>query len=82
MNPKDQGNLVGNQIGGNGLIGRRARAECRYLSLLDEILTEKTADPGVARLRPLIHSLVNPYGSFKLDMEKRLPLDATVAVAV
>ena len=33
-------------------------------------------------LTPLIHSHVNPYGSFELDMEKRLPLDQPVAVAV
>ena len=33
-------------------------------------------------LSPLIHSHVNPYGSFELDMEKRLPLDQPVAVAV
>ena len=26
-------------------------------------------------LTPLIHSHVNPYGSFELDMAKRLPLD-------
>ena len=33
-------------------------------------------------LTPLIHSHVNPYGSFELDMEKRLPLGQPVAVAV
>ena len=30
-------------------------------------------------LTPLIHSHVNPYGSFELDMEKRLLLDQPVA---
>ena len=29
---------------------------------------------------PLIHSHVNPYGSFELDMKKRLSLDQPVAV--
>ena len=33
-------------------------------------------------LTPLIHSHINPYGSFELDMEKRLPLDEAVGVAV
>ena len=32
-------------------------------------------------LTPLIHSHVNPYGSFELDMEKRLPLDEPVELA-
>jgi hypothetical protein len=26
-------------------------------------------------LTPLLHGHVNPYGTFELDMEKRLPLD-------
>ena len=33
-------------------------------------------------LTPLIHSHVNPYGSFELDMEKPLPLDQPEAVVV
>ena len=33
-------------------------------------------------LTPLIHGHVNPYGSFKLDMKKRLALAETVGVAV
>ncbi len=32
-------------------------------------------------LTPLIHSHVNPYGSFELDMAKRLPLDEPVELA-
>jgi hypothetical protein len=32
-------------------------------------------------LTPLIHSHVNPYGSFELDLTKRLPLDQPVADA-
>ena len=31
-------------------------------------------------LSPLIHNHVTPYGSFELDLEKRLPLDAPVAL--
>lgn len=27
-------------------------------------------------LTPLIYTHINPYGSFKLDMEERLPLEA------
>jgi hypothetical protein len=33
-------------------------------------------------LTPLIHNHVNPYGSFELDMEKRLPLDAPMELVV
>lgn len=33
-------------------------------------------------LAPLIHRHMNPYGSFELDTEKRLPLDRPTAVAV
>ena len=40
------------------------------------------AEDAFRALTPLIYSHVNPYGSFELDMEKRLPLDQTVAVAV
>ena len=31
-------------------------------------------------LTPLIHAHVTPYGSFELDMEKRLPLDRPAAL--
>ena len=42
----------------------------------------RMADEDFRALTPLIHSHVNPYGSFELDMKKRLPLDETVGVAV
>ena len=32
-------------------------------------------------LTPRIHSHVNPYGSFELDMAKRLPFDEPVELA-
>ena len=33
-------------------------------------------------LTPLIHNHVNPYGSFDLDMEKRLSLDQPAELAI
>ena len=42
----------------------------------------RMAKEDVRALTPLLHSHVNPYGSFELDMEKRLPLDQPVAMAV
>ena len=48
----------------------------------DEEWMDRMADEDLRALTPLIHSHVNPYGSFELDMEKRLPLDEPVAVAV
>ena len=33
-------------------------------------------------LSPLIHNHVNPYGSFELDMEKRLPLEQPAELVV
>ncbi len=36
---------------------------------------DRMTDEDFRALSPLIHSHVNPYGSFELDMEKRLPID-------
>ena len=42
----------------------------------------RMADEDFRAVTPLIHSHVNPYGSFELDMAKRLPLDVPVEVVV
>lgn len=44
--------------------------------------SNRMAENDLRALTPLIHSHVNPYGSFKLDMKKRLALAETVGVAV
>lgn len=44
--------------------------------------SKRMGQDDLRALTPLIHGHVNPYGSFKLDMKKRLPLDETVGVAV
>jgi TnpA family transposase len=50
--------------------------------LAEEEWMGRMAEEDFRALTPLIHNHVNPYGSFELDMEKRLPLDQPVAVAV
>ena len=42
----------------------------------------RMADEDFRALTPLINSHVNPYGTFELDMEKRLPLDVPVELVV
>jgi hypothetical protein len=44
--------------------------------LAEEEWMARMADEDFRALTPLIHSHVNPYGTFELDMKKRLPLDA------
>ena len=39
-------------------------------------------DEGFRALTPLIHSHVSTYGTFELDLEKRLPLEASVELLV
>ena len=46
--------------------------------LEDEMWMGRMAQEDFRALTPLIHNHVNPYGSFDLDMDKRLPLDRTV----
>ena len=53
--------------------------------MIQQVLSEagwmrRMAAEDFRALTPLIHSHVNPYGSFELDMEKRLSLDQPVAV--
>lgn len=48
----------------------------------DEDWMGRMAKEDFRALSPLIHSHVNPYGSFELDMAKRLPLEKEVSVAV
>ncbi len=48
--------------------------------MIQEVLAEEAwmgrmAEEDFRALTPLIHNHVNPYGSFELDMAKRLPLD-------
>ena len=50
--------------------------------LADEEWMDRMAEEDFRALTPLIHSHINPYGSFELDMAKRLPLDEPVAAAV
>ncbi len=47
--------------------------------LAEEEWMARMADEDFRALTPLIHSHVNPYGAFELDMKKRLPLDAPVS---
>jgi len=42
----------------------------------------RMAESDFRALTPLIHNHVNPYGSFDLDMENRLPFDEPVAMVV
>ena len=48
--------------------------------LADETWLDRMAEEDFRALTPLIHNHVNPYGSFKLDMAKRLPLDELAAL--
>ena len=53
--------------------------------MIQQVLSEagwmrRMAAEDFRALTPLIHSHVNPYGSFELDMDKRLSLDQPVAV--
>ena len=50
--------------------------------LAEEEWMARMAVEDFRALTPLIHSYVNPYGTFELDMKKRLPLDAAVEVLV
>ncbi len=50
--------------------------------LAEEEWMARMADEDFRALTPLIHSHVNPYGTFELDMRKRLPLDAPVELLV
>ncbi len=50
--------------------------------LAEEEWMARMADEDFRALTPLIHSHVNPYGTFELDMKKRLPLDAPVELLV
>lgn len=50
--------------------------------LAEEEWMGRMGEEDFRALTPLIHSHVNPYGSFELDMDKRLPIDHPVAVAV
>jgi TnpA family transposase len=54
--------------------------------MIQNVLSErkwmkKMMEEDFRALTPLIHAHVNPYGTFELDMEKRLQLDAFVKVA-
>ena len=42
---------------------------------MDEGWMDRMAEEDRRALTPLIHNHVTPYGSFELDMEKRLPLE-------
>ena len=48
--------------------------------LADPAWMSRLNEEDFRALSPLIHNHVTPYGSFELDMEKRLPLDAPVAL--
>ena len=43
--------------------------------LADAAWRDRMNQEDFRALSPLIHTHVNPYGSFELDMKKRLPLD-------
>lgn len=53
--------------------------------MIQSVLSEKSwknrmATADLRALSPLIHSHVNPYGRFELDMSKRLPIEADLAL--
>ena len=48
--------------------------------LADPAWLSRLTEEDFRALSPLIHNHVTPYGSFELDLEKRLPLDAPVAL--
>jgi hypothetical protein len=48
----------------------------------EEAWMSRMAEEDFRALTPLIHSHINPCGSFELDMKERLPLDKVVAGAV
>lgn len=50
--------------------------------LAEEEWMARMADEDFRALTPLIHSHVNPYGTFELDMKKRLSLDPPVELLV
>ncbi len=60
----------------------RHTAPKKTVVLGEEEWMRRMAKEDFRTLTPLLHSHVNPYGSFELDMEKRLPLDQPVAMAV
>ena len=43
--------------------------------------TQRTTPQDLRALTPLIYTHVNPYGMFRLDMSKRLDIDAVRAIA-
>ena len=43
--------------------------------LADPAWMDRLTQEDLRALSPLMHNHVNPYGSFELDMAKRLPLD-------
>ena len=43
--------------------------------LADPQWLNRLTEEDFRALTPLIHTHVNPYGTFELDMEKRLPID-------
>ena len=49
--------------------------------LSDEEWMGRMAEEDLRALTPLIHNHVTPYGTFELDMEKRLPLDEPADLA-
>jgi TnpA family transposase len=50
--------------------------------LADAAWMDRMNEEDFRALSPLIHAHVNPYGSFELDMQKRLPLDQPAELAV
>jgi len=50
--------------------------------LADPAWMSRLTEEDFRALSPLIHNHVTPYGSFELDMEKRLPLDDPVELVI
>ena len=52
--------------------------------MIEQVLAEppwldKMTHDDFRALSPLIHAHVNPYGTFELDMTKRIPFDTDTA---
>ena len=45
----------------------------------EPVWSERMTPEGLSALTPLLFAHVGPYGTFELDMEERIPIEAEVA---
>ena len=65
-----------------GLLSAQTDFDAAQNVLAEQEWMGRMAEEDFRALSPLIHNHVNPYGTFELDMAKRLPLDAPVELVV